>query len=536
MNHQTGSAPRARRRAALILALTLAAPLLPGSQATASSSWHGYTPASRPASRPAPRTPTVQEAGPQGSLQLFHDPVAFEAAIGDTPLVVEDFDGGLTPPAGMAECLPPINSSSDNECFAPGQLVDGFSVSTGTGGLLVTLGAEFLGPGHTSTVVGANSWDDTTLVLFDEPASAGAMDVYEGAFSGPVDIRIFDAGDNLLGTTTVTPSANDTPVFFGFISQTPVGRIELEGQFGGGELIDNLRFHPVATLLIQENSVGLADSCVTNPGQSNGIPEPGETVDIAVPVRAVGADMTNVQAMLTLPAPPGVTYLVSTSTLGTIPRRETATAQFRIALNPGAMCLDRITLDVDVNSDQAASSGLVSLDVGSRPLPQDLPLEIPDGDPEGIESVIEVTDSFQIEGLAVRVEVEHGWVGDVVIGLTGPDGTSITLLDRPGVPETMYGCNNFDIAVTFRDGAPDPEDICDPNSVAPWPVSEAAPVEPLSTFIGRNVEGTWRLRVIDPETYFPGTLLHWELIPTPALTPICSVCQDGDLIFRDGFE
>lgn len=77
----------------------------------------------------------------------------------------------------MAECLPPINSSSDNECFAPGQLVDGFSVSTGTGGLLVTLGAEFLGPGHTSTVVGANSWDDTTLVLFDEPASAGAMDV-----------------------------------------------------------------------------------------------------------------------------------------------------------------------------------------------------------------------------------------------------------------------------------------------------------------------------------------------------------------------
>jgi hypothetical protein len=47
--------------------------------------------------------------------------------------------------------------------------------------------------------------------------------------------------------------------------------------------------------------------------------------------------------------------------------------------------------------------------------------------------------------------ITHTWVGDLKGTLTSPQGTVITLFDRPGVPATPEGCGRDNLAVSFND-------------------------------------------------------------------------------------
>lgn len=239
---------------------------------------------------------------------------------------------------------------------------------------------------------------------------------------------------------------------------------------------------------------------------------------------------------------PGLT----TDHLGTILDGETAHAGFVFRVEDSAACMARVELGVTVTSDSKTVSGTVVFDMGhpTAPLPADTPMPIPDSDPKGTASTIEVPDDFAISDLDVRVNIRHTWVGDVRIRLTGPDGTAVTLLDRPGAapgPLTQYGCNNNDIVAVFSDGEPDPWGVCDNEgdyggTDEPWPVTRAAPVDPLSVFNGKNVHGTWTLTVSDNATGDTGEILDWELVPTPGFPRSCGVCNDWDILFKDGFE
>ena len=64
-----------------------------------------------------------------------------------------------------------------------------------------------------------------------------------------------------------------------------------------------------------------------------------------------------------------------------------------------------------------------------------LGLAIPDDDPNGVQSTISVPDDLSIEKIAIIVVMDHTWVGDLIFTLTGPDGQTITLLDRPGTTD-----------------------------------------------------------------------------------------------------
>jgi subtilisin-like proprotein convertase family protein len=68
-----------------------------------------------------------------------------------------------------------------------------------------------------------------------------------------------------------------------------------------------------------------------------------------------------------------------------------------------------------------------------------LGLSIPDNDPTGVSSTISVPDDMSIEKIALIVLVDHTWVGDLIFTLTGPDGQTITLVDRPGYPAAPAG-------------------------------------------------------------------------------------------------
>jgi hypothetical protein len=281
----------------------------------------------------------------------------------------------------------------------------------------------------------------------------------------------------------------------------------------------------------------IRDACA---GSVNGVAEPGEIVDLGVDVLAGGGDFSGVVASLMPPAPTGVEYESASASIGAIGNGEEADARFRIRLGTDVACLEEIVLPVLLHSDQGDFDTTLRVPVG-RALadiaPRQLPLRIPNQDDTGITSTIDVPQSGAIEHLAIDVGLNHYTVADLILRLTSPAGTTITLLDRPGYPP-FPGCENSVGDVRFEDGAPDPESICaEPAGGTPWPVDVAAPVDPLSTFDGEDMQGTWTLTVIDAEAANAGALVRWSLDPTPALADVCRVCAaDPDRVFRDGFD
>lgn len=152
-------------------------------------------------------------------------------------------------------------------------------------------------------------------------------------------------------------------------------------------------------------------------------------------------------------------------------------------------------------------------------------LAIPDDDVLGVSDTINLTGEGTITDLDVVIDVSHTWVGDLIFTLTHESGTSVVLVDRPGVPATTVGCGGDNIALILDDDGSEPvEDFC---SDQPALFGSLIPNEALAGFNGGLISGDWTLTVSDNFAQDTGTLDSWCLIPTVLLPP--------DL-FADGFE
>ena len=111
-------------------------------------------------------------------------------------------------------------------------------------------------------------------------------------------------------------------------------------------------------------------------------------------------------------------------------------------------------------------------------------------------STIDVTDDFVITDLDVMLDIPHAWVGDLIVDIQSPAGTTVTIIDQPGVPASTFGCDGDDILATLDDEATDPvEDECDAG--VPTINGTFIPNNPLSAFDGESTLGTWTLTVTD---------------------------------------
>ncbi|MEW6731385.1 MAG: S8 family serine peptidase [Acidobacteriota bacterium] len=110
---------------------------------------------------------------------------------------------------------------------------------------------------------------------------------------------------------------------------------------------------------------------------------------------------------------------------------------------------------------------------------------IPDNNSTGIISVIDVSPGQKILSLNVTVDVTHPYIGDLIISLIAPTGSSVVLHNR-------QGGSSDDLHQTFE----------------------------LSTFNNQNSAGQWKLKVTDVGPDDIGTLDHWRLAITG--TPISS--------------
>ncbi|MDQ3252867.1 MAG: PA14 domain-containing protein, partial [Acidobacteriota bacterium] len=274
-------------------------------------------------------------------------------------------------------------------------------------------------------------------------------------------------------------------------------------------------------------------------GDGDSFIEPGESGALSVELLNIGgATATNVSATLTT-ATPGVTITQATSTYPDIPPAGSAVnaTPFTFSLAPTAPCGLLINFTLTVTYDGGGSSPQVfnfNVETGQQTAPATVsytgpPVPIPDGSATGVNIPFQVSGlnnigdlNFRIDGSqctsaqgATTVGLDHSWVGDLVITLTSPQGTSVTLMNRPG--GTGNSGNNF--CQTLLDdevGSPSIQSIQPTGTppLGPPYTGTFTPASPLAAFKGQDPNGTWVLNVRDLVITDFGNVRAFSLIIT----------------------
>ena len=160
------------------------------------------------------------------SLIFFDDRAKFDATCPGLPL--EDFENTNAPPDSVVVCSTSINSATNDACYSPGALIDGFTLTgipVAGSGEFVVLTPPFIGV--TSVVAGPNTFDDDSEISFANKNVTGVgVDLLSGvtAPGDTVDIEIFGVGDVSLGKTKI-PLLNPPGQFWGVRVDQPITRI-----------------------------------------------------------------------------------------------------------------------------------------------------------------------------------------------------------------------------------------------------------------------------------------------------------------------
>ena len=152
-------------------------------------------------------------------------------------------------------------------------------------------------------------------------------------------------------------------------------------------------------------------------------------------------------------------------------------------------------------------------------------LSIPDNVPAGVTDTLSASPSCTINDVDIVLEVDHTWVGDLIITITHA-GTTVTVVDRPGRAPggANVGCS-ADMAcarqVILDDetaGNPPPAIECALPSVCTScflngqvPAQSFLPNEVLSAFDTSDQAGDWIISISDNEPLDNGTICAWEI-------------------------
>lgn len=208
----------------------------------------------------AQNAPATLNEPDMGVLIRYDSVDAFQGAARSRNLVLrhEDFENSMARFLNQMEfaaCTEPVSSRSDDACFAPGDLVEGFAIRSSHRRGVLSQGVDILQVD--SMTIGAWPYQvspsslNYTRVEFDDPPTLVAADVYgfqlaSGSATGdpvPVQVEAFDQEGQSLGSFIVQPSTYNVPAFAGFQSPVPIAAVEFGTRVQiAGEQIDNLYF------------------------------------------------------------------------------------------------------------------------------------------------------------------------------------------------------------------------------------------------------------------------------------------------------
>jgi subtilisin-like proprotein convertase family protein len=201
-----------------------------------------------------------------------------------------------------------------------------------------------------------------------------------------------------------------------------------------------------------------------------------------------------------------------------------STAPFAGALSADAACGADVSATLALTTDQGPSSLPVTIPTGEPGVPLTSlrshapPLAIPDESSVGVTSTISVASPGPVRDVNVTLGgITHDWVGDLVIELTSPQGTTVRLVQHPGGPDNDG--NDF-VNTTFDDEAATNVST----ESAPYTGSFRPQNDQLSRFDGEQRQGTWTLRVRDLFEGDAGTLTSWQ---TTTRRAICNFADQA---------
>jgi subtilisin-like proprotein convertase family protein len=274
-----------------------------------------------------------------------------------------------------------------------------------------------------------------------------------------------------------------------------------------------LRSYRVQAFGTQRACAGPVSNCVLAPPGSrlqkvshrvlddgDGIPEPGETFNLAVSLFNSGADpATSTSGRLTLIAPPEVRILQPAAAWPAIAPGatvESSAPHFQVVVQETARCGDVLTLALSGSaSNSSPFEDQVSLPMGNRfvDYPQTDIVPIPSLTASPVETFWNVTEARTVAELDLTLDIFHQDPTQLVVELVSPQGTTVRLHDRTAG-------NGHGIETRFdRDRLPD----------GPGRMPD---------FAGEAMQGVWALRVQDldgsgvtSEGYIRPRTLHFTI-------------------------
>ena len=149
------------------------------------------------------------------------------------------------------------------------------------------------------------------------------------------------------------------------------------------------------------------------------------------------------------------------------------------------------------------------------------------GTPTTVVDTVSVASGSAIEELHVEISISHTWVGDLIVDLTSPAGTTVRLHDGDGG-------NADDLQLTFAD-----QGVVNGSVGYDFGCHMQPSPDALSAFAGEDPVGSWTLSVLDD---FPssddGTIDEWCLTDHPTNTLLapavvglsCNSTTDGAVL------
>jgi subtilisin-like proprotein convertase family protein len=210
-----------------------------------------------------------------------------------------------------------------------------------------------------------------------------------------------------------------------------------------------------------------------------------------------------------------------------------------ISVAPEHPCGEPINLSLTVTASEGEWTGTVSIPTGttggvgsavtvSYTTPS---VAIPADNQAGVVTQVNVTNLTSVADLDFRINgttcvttinspgvgLAHSWVGDLVLRLTSPVGTTVDLMLRPG------GVNNNgrNFCQTLLDDSATNSIQSISNTQAPF-VGSFRPAGSLAAFNGQDPRGNWRLTVVDNVSSDTGFVRNWSLIIRPPAAAACS--------------
>ena len=262
-------------------------------------------------------------------------------------------------------------------------------------------------------------------------------------------------------------------------------------------------------------------------GNANGVVDTNECNNLDLVIANGGStDVTGIEATLTTTTT-GVIVAQRSSTYTNLPPGAIATNQpsFRISTAPTFICGTPLDFTLVIKADQGSVTNRFSLASGipATPLRYDNfnVYSIPDSNRAGTNSPVVVSNfNTAVAKVAVALHLTHTFDADLRLELISPEGITNILAANQGGSGDNYGLGCQDNFRTIFD-----DDVT--NSVttglAPF-FGTFQPEEPLAVFVGKsgtNVNGIWRLRVVDEAAIDIGAIQCWSLYLSPAS------CLDG---------